>query len=47
MRENYLVSEWALIRRNELVDIPGQFEIHPVKEDIPHYLKLLELGNKK
>ena len=29
MRENYLVSEWALIRRNELVDIPGQFEIHP------------------
>ena len=29
VRENYLVSEWALIRRNELVDIPGQFEIHP------------------
>ena len=29
MRENYLVSEWALIRRNELVDIPNQFKIHP------------------
>lgn len=29
MRENYLVSEWALIRRNELVDIPNQLVIHP------------------
>ena len=29
MRENYLVSEWALIRRNELVDIPDQLVIHP------------------
>lgn len=29
MRETYLVSEWALIRRNELVDIPEQLEIHP------------------
>lgn len=28
VRETYLVSEWALIRRNELVDIPEQFEIH-------------------
>lgn len=34
MRENYLVSEWALIRRNELVDIPGQFEIHPDLPDV-------------
>ncbi|MDE7352222.1 MAG: hypothetical protein K2O06_04145 [Acetatifactor sp.] len=24
-----MVSEWALIRRNELVDIPDQFVIHP------------------
>lgn len=29
MRENCLVSEWALIRRNELVDIPKRLEIHP------------------
>ncbi|MDE6169168.1 MAG: hypothetical protein K2G28_12020, partial [Acetatifactor sp.] len=29
MEETYLVSEWALIRRNELVDIPDQFVIHP------------------
>ena len=29
MRETYLVSEWALIRRNELVDIPEQLVIHP------------------
>lgn len=28
MRENYLVSEWALIRRNELVDIPDKLDIH-------------------
>lgn len=27
--EKYLVSEWALIRRNELVDIPDQLAIHP------------------
>lgn len=29
MRDTYLVSEWALIRRNELTDIPGELEIHP------------------
>lgn len=29
MKEKYLVSEWALIRRNELVDIPDKLEIHP------------------
>lgn len=29
MKDLYLVSKWALIRRNELVDIPGHFEIHP------------------
>lgn len=29
MKNDYLVSEWALIRRNELVDIPNQLEIHP------------------
>jgi len=23
------------------------FRIHPVMEDIPHYLKLMELGGKK
>ncbi len=27
-KELYLVSEWALIRRNELVDIPDQLVIH-------------------
>lgn len=27
-KERYLVSEWALIRRNELVDIPDQLVIH-------------------
>lgn len=29
MENIYLVSKWALIRRNELVDIPDQIEIHP------------------
>lgn len=29
MRDMYLVSKWALIRRNELVDIPDRLEIHP------------------
>lgn len=29
MRDTYLVSKWALIRRNELVDIPDKLEIHP------------------
>ncbi|MDE5932884.1 MAG: hypothetical protein K2H40_10455 [Lachnospiraceae bacterium] len=30
MKEDvYLVSKWALIRRNELVDIPDKLEIHP------------------
>ena len=29
MRDVYLVSKWALIRRNELVDIPDKLEIHP------------------
>ena len=29
MGDAYLVSKWALIRRNELVDIPDQLEIHP------------------
>ncbi|MBD5458010.1 MAG: hypothetical protein HDR27_05485 [Lachnospiraceae bacterium] len=29
MRDVYLVSKWALIRRNELVDIPDELEIHP------------------
>lgn len=29
MQDGFLVSEWALIRRNELVDIPDQLEIHP------------------
>lgn len=27
--EEFLVSKWALIRRNELVDIPEKLEIHP------------------
>lgn len=29
MNDNYLVSKWALIRRNELVDIPAKLDIHP------------------
>lgn len=29
MGKKYLVSEWALIRRNELVDIPDQLAIYP------------------
>lgn len=29
VRDVYLVSKWALIRRNELVDIPDRLEIHP------------------
>lgn len=29
MSDAYLVSKWALIRRNELVDIPDKLEIHP------------------
>ena len=29
MNNNFLVSKWALIRRNELVDIPNEFAIHP------------------
>ncbi len=28
MRDGYLVSKWALVRRNELVDIPEKLEIH-------------------
>lgn len=29
MKDMYLVSKWALIRRGELVDIPDQLDIHP------------------
>lgn len=29
MENTYLVSKWALIRRNELVDIPDALNIHP------------------
>lgn len=29
MENNFLVRKWALIRRNELTDIPEKFEIHP------------------
>lgn len=29
MRNELLISKWALIRRNELVDIPDKLEIHP------------------
>lgn len=28
MKDTYLVSKWALIRRNELVDVPDKLEIH-------------------
>lgn len=28
MNDTYLISKWALIRRNELVDVPDQLEIH-------------------
>ena len=26
--KNYMVSKWALVRRNELVDVPNNFKIH-------------------
>lgn len=29
MSNAFLISKWALIRRNELVDIPDKLEIHP------------------
>ena len=29
MENTFIVSRWALVRRNELVDIPDSFEIHP------------------
>ncbi len=29
MTVTYLISKWALIRRNELVDLPEKIEIHP------------------
>ena len=29
MTVTYLISKWALIRRNELVDLPDKIEIHP------------------
>lgn len=29
MENTYMVSKWALIRRNELVDIPHKYKIHP------------------
>lgn len=29
MTDTYLISQWALIRRNELVDLPKRLEIHP------------------
>lgn len=28
MKDSYLISKWALIRRNELVDLPDKLEIH-------------------
>lgn len=28
MNNEYLISKWAIIRRNELVDVPEEFEIH-------------------
>lgn len=37
MSEGVLISQWALIRRNELVDIPDKIEIHPdFLQDISH-----------
>lgn len=37
MRDKYLVSKWALIRRNELVDIPDKLNIHSdFLENISH-----------
>lgn len=29
MGDTYLISKWALVRRNELVDVPDKVEIHP------------------
>jgi hypothetical protein len=29
MGNGYIINEWALVRRNELVDIPDQLDIHP------------------
>lgn len=40
MKDTYLISEWALIRRNELVDVPEQFEIH---SDFLHHLSREDL----
>lgn len=28
MNNDYIISKWAIIRRNELVDVPEKFEIH-------------------
>ncbi len=42
MKDLYLVSRWALIRRNELVDIPDHFEIHP---DFLHEISREEFEN--
>ena len=28
MNNEYIISKWAIIRRNELVDVPEEFEIH-------------------
>lgn len=28
MNNDYIISKWAIIRRNELVDVPDKFEIH-------------------
>lgn len=37
MSDTLLISQWALIRRNELVDIPDKLEIHPdFLQDISH-----------
>lgn len=29
MDNGYIINEWALVRRNEMVDIPDGFDIHP------------------
>lgn len=39
---NYLIAEWALIRRNELSDTPNKFNIHP---DFLHNLSTEEFEN--
>lgn len=46
MPDDCIISEWARVRRNEMVDIPDKLDIHPdfLKEADHHSNRLLSIN---